>query len=63
MARTFGRRSIIFRFPEIAERIWQKYYIAGGKGRTTPYKPLAMHAKDTCVETTELASVANFVEV
>src|SRR5579863_5398931 len=35
-----------FPFPAMAERIWQRYYIAGGKGERTPYQPVPRHAKD-----------------
>src|SRR3974390_3592991 len=52
-----------FPIPEIAERIWQTYYIPGGKAERAPYKALLSHAKDTPVELQELCVVANFVEV
>lgn len=52
-----------FPVPAIAERVWQTYYIPGGKPARTPYKIVPMHAKDTPVELQTLCVVANFVEV
>jgi len=52
-----------FPFPAMGERIWQSYYIEGGKPENGPYKTLPMQAKDTPRELTELCIVANFAEV
>ena len=52
-----------FPVSDIAERIWQKYYIPGGKNAATPYRSLPMHSAETGAETIELTIVANFVEV
>ena len=52
-----------FPVPAIAQRVWQTYYIPGGKAARTPYKIVPMHAKDTPVELQTLCVVANFVEV
>ncbi len=52
-----------FPFPAIAERIWQRYFIAGGKAEGAPYQVAAMHTKDDSRELTELCMVSNFVEV
>lgn len=52
-----------FPIPEVAERIWQRYYVPGGKGERAPYKNLPTHSKDTPIELKELCVVANFVEV
>ncbi|MGC1872373.1 MAG: nitronate monooxygenase [Acidobacteriaceae bacterium] len=52
-----------FPFPAMAERIWQRYYIAGGKGERTPYQPVPRHAKDNPRALVELDIVSNFVEV
>jgi nitronate monooxygenase len=52
-----------FPFPATAERIWQRYYIAGGKGERTPYQPVPRHAKDNPRALIELDIVSNFVEV
>ena len=52
-----------FPVPEIAERIWQTYYIPGGRAERAPYKSLPTHSKATPLELAELCVVANFVEV
>ena len=52
-----------FPFPEIAERIWQTYYIPGGKPDGSSYKNLPMHSKNSSREFQELCVAANFVEV
>ncbi|MGD1082527.1 MAG: nitronate monooxygenase [Candidatus Sulfotelmatobacter sp.] len=52
-----------FPIPEIAERVWGRYYISGGKAERAPYTSLPTHSKDTPLELKELCVVANFVEV
>jgi nitronate monooxygenase len=52
-----------FPFPEMAERVWRTYFIAGGKQEREPYKILPMHVKDGPRELEELCVVANFVEI
>lgn len=52
-----------FPFPEMADRIWRTYYIAGGKPESASYRTLPTHAKETTREMQELCIVANFVEV
>ena len=52
-----------FPVPEVAERVWQKYYVPGGKSERAPYKTPPAHSKDTPIELKELCVVANFVEV
>ncbi|HVX65212.1 MAG TPA: nitronate monooxygenase [Bryobacteraceae bacterium] len=52
-----------FPFPEMAERIWNAYYIPGGKPANVPYKSLKMLTKDGPRERQELLIAANFVEV
>ncbi len=52
-----------FPISEIAERVWGRYYIPGGKAERAPYKALPTHSKDTPLELKELCIVANFVEV
>ena len=52
-----------FPFPAMAERVWQKYYIAGGKAERTPYLSVPPLEKDNPRELNELCIVANFVEV
>jgi nitronate monooxygenase len=52
-----------FPFPAMAERIWQAYYIPGGKHERESYKLLPKHSVDNPRELQELCIVANFVEV
>jgi nitronate monooxygenase len=52
-----------FPFPAMAERVWQKYYIAGGKAERTPYAAVLPLEKDNPRELEELCIVANFVEI
>ncbi len=52
-----------FPFPEMAERIWETYFIPGGKPPGGPYKTLTMRAKDGPRDLLELCIAANFVEV
>jgi len=52
-----------FPFPAMAERVWKKYYIAGGKGERTPYAAVPPLEKDNPRELEELCIVANFVEI
>lgn len=47
----------------MAERIWSKYYIQGGKPERQAYAELPMHLLDSPRELLELCIVANFVEV
>jgi nitronate monooxygenase len=52
-----------FPFPKMAERIWEAYYIPGGKMENQPYKNLPKHSLDNPRELIELCIAANFVEV
>lgn len=52
-----------FPFPPMAERLWRKYYIHGGKAERAPYVTLSKHTKDGPLELQELCIIANFVEV
>src|SRR6202521_397793 len=52
-----------FPFRKMAERIWETYYISGGKTENESYKSLPKHSKDSPRELIELCLVANFVEV
>lgn len=58
-------RPALEHFPcaDMAERIWQTYYIPGGKSPTTPYKTRSMQSLQRPREQAELLIVANFVEV
>jgi nitronate monooxygenase len=52
-----------FPFRKMAERIWEEYYIPGGKIENQPYKSLPKHSLVNPRELIELCIVANFVEV
>jgi nitronate monooxygenase len=52
-----------FPFSPMAERIWERFYVPGGKPEIQPYQSLPKHAKDSLRELVELCIVANFVEV
>lgn len=52
-----------FPFQEMAKRIWQEYFVPGGKSAGTPYKALPMHQKRDCRKLVELCMISNFVEV
>ena len=52
-----------FPFPEMAKRIWQEYFFAGGKPAGTPYPTVPMHQRLDPRKLIELLMVANFVEV
>jgi nitronate monooxygenase len=52
-----------FPFQEMAKRIWQEYFVPGGKAAGTPYKALPMHQKRDSRKLVELCMVSNFVEV
>ncbi|MGO9517723.1 MAG: nitronate monooxygenase [Candidatus Korobacteraceae bacterium] len=52
-----------FPFQEMAKRIWQEYFVQGGKAEGAPYKALPMHQKNDSRKLVELCMVSNFVEV
>src|ERR1700679_3052910 len=52
-----------FPFPEMARRLWQEYFVAGGKPSGTPYPNAPMHQRVEPRKVIELCMVANFVEV
>ena len=52
-----------FRTCAMAERVWARYFIPGGKGERTPYKMVPPLIKDNSRELVELCIVSNFVEV
>lgn len=52
-----------FPFQEMAKRIWQEYFVPGGKADGAPYKALPMHQKRDSRKLVELCMVSNFVEV
>jgi nitronate monooxygenase len=52
-----------FPFPEMARRIWQDYFVPGGKSSGTPYPTVQMHQRKDSPKLIELCMVSNFVEV
>ena len=52
-----------FPFPEMAKRIWNKYFVPGGKPSGTPYPTTQMHQRRDSRSLIELLMVSNFVEV
>ena len=52
-----------FPFPAMAERIYKKYFIPGGKDPRQSYQTMTLHTKDNPREVVELCIVGNFVEV
>jgi nitronate monooxygenase len=52
-----------FPFREMAERVWTRYFIPGGKKDYESYKKLPMHDLTGPRELQELCIVSNFVEV
>lgn len=52
-----------FPFPEMARRIWNEYFVPGGKPAGAPYPAAPMHQRQTPRKLVELCMVSNFVEV
>jgi nitronate monooxygenase len=52
-----------FPFPEMAKRIWNDYFVPGGKPSGTPYPTTQMHQRRDSRSLIELLMVSNFVEV
>ena len=52
-----------FPFPEMARRIWQEYFVPGGKPSGMPYPAIPMHQRRDSDKLVELCMVSNFVEV
>jgi nitronate monooxygenase len=52
-----------FPFPEMARRIWQEYFVPGGKPAEAPYPNVPMHQRYSPRKLVELCMVSNFVEV
>ena len=52
-----------FPFPDMARRIWQEYFVPGGKPAEASYPNVTMHQKDSPRKLVELCMVSNFVEV
>ena len=52
-----------FPVPEMAKRIWQDYFVPGGKPSDAPYPATQMHQRTEPRKLIELLMVSNFVEV
>ena len=52
-----------FPFPDMAKRIWQEYFVFGGKAAERPYPVAPMHQRRDIRKVVELCIVSNFVEV
>jgi len=52
-----------FPFPDMAKRIWQEYFVPGGKPADAPYPVAPMHQRRDIRKVVELCIVSNFVEV
>ena len=52
-----------FPFPDMARRVWQEYFVPGGKPAGASYPCVPMHQKRDPRKLVELCMVSNFVEV
>jgi nitronate monooxygenase len=52
-----------FPFQEMAKRIWNEYFVPGGKPSEAPYPNVPMHQRNSPRKLVELCMVSNFVEV
>lgn len=52
-----------FPVPAIAERIWQRFYVKGGKPSNKPFAAMPLPSRDAPPDLVELTIAANFVEV
>jgi nitronate monooxygenase len=52
-----------FPFPEMAKRVWDEFYIPGGRAAGVPYPLMPMHQRRELRKVIELCIVSNFVEV
>ena len=52
-----------FPFPDMAKRIWNEYFVPGGKPADAPYPAVPMHQRQSPRKLIELCMVSNFVEV
>ena len=52
-----------FPFREMARRVWDEYFVPGGKAADAPYRLTPMHQHSEPRKLSELCMVANFVEV
>lgn len=52
-----------FPYQDVAQRIWDRYFVEGGKAPAEAYRPVPMHGASPQTGLTELTVVANFAEV
>jgi nitronate monooxygenase len=52
-----------FPFPDMARRVWQEYFVPGGKALDASYPITPMHQRRALRKVVELCIVSNFVEV
>jgi nitronate monooxygenase len=52
-----------FPYPDIAQRVLQRYFVPGGKAQDAPFKSIPMLSVEPARAVVELIVVANFVEV
>lgn len=53
----------MFPFPAMARRVWEEYFVPGGKAPQQPYRSTPMHTHADARKLVELCIVSNFVEV
>ncbi len=53
----------MFPFPQMARRVWQEYFVPGGKAAQQPFRATPMHTQNDARKLVELCIVSNFVEV
>ena len=58
-----ARATAQFPLPALAARVWQQYYIPGGKAADAPFKPTPMPSLSPGPALVELTVLANFAEV
>jgi nitronate monooxygenase len=58
-----ARATAQFPLPALAERVWQNYYVPGGKPAEAPFKATPMPSLSPGPALVELTVLANFVEV
>jgi nitronate monooxygenase len=52
-----------FPFQDMAKRLWQEYFVSGGRAAGAPYPTIPMHQKRDPRKLVELCMASNFVEV
>lgn len=52
-----------FPIPEMVQRVWDRYFIDGGKDPDKPFQTVPVHSLNSPVTLVELTVLANFVEV